>query len=260
MMDYDEAQVKKLTGSSTKLKVMRALKDGPKNIAYLVQLMGTRDSTILHSVKALIDERIVERAQLGYALTNKGHIQSLLLENLISGQAALNEYEGFWQAHDLSGIPAYLLEDIGKLSGGKCVGDDADELLKSQTLFIESISKAKNIWGVSPIIAPGYVEMILSLLDQKANITLILTDSIIKKIDSGAIQKCLSAKNFRLYNIPEIKVAFTVTDENLFLGLFYRNGTYDAHNDLVCSGKAAVDWGKFLFMYYLNKSQRVLSV
>jgi len=56
---------------------------------------------------------------------------------------------------------------------------------------------------------------------------------------------------FKLYIISDdLKVAFTVTDRFLSLGLYRLDGTYDAGNDLICIGKDAIAWGFDLFEYY----------
>jgi predicted transcriptional regulator len=256
--DEMESQLKTLTGSGVRSKIINQLQDGPKGAQDLASHLGASVTTILHALKTLSDDGTVQRCSGGYELTHVGQLKSLLLKEMIDGLAALSENEKFWQSHDISGIPVHLQARLGKLAGGICIEDEPNNLLKSQAVFIENVSKAKKIWGVSPIIAPGYSDMVTSLIDGGATVSLVLTTSIICIVGRRVIQDWLAMENFHLFEIPDgIKVAFTVTDDALFLGLYNLDGTYDALKDLVCNGQDAVYWGKELFEFYLKQSHPI---
>ena len=257
--DEMESQLKTLTGSGVRSKIINQLQDGPKGAPDLASHLGASVTTILHALKTLSDDGTVQRCSGGYELTHVGQLKSLLLKEMIDGLAALSENEKFWQSHDLSGIPVHLQARLGKLAGGICIEDEPNNLLKSQAVFIENVSKAKRIEGVSPIIAPGYTDMVSSLLEGGASVSLILTSSIISIIGPQTIQSWLASGNFRLFEILDgIKVAFTIADDSLFLGLYSNDGTYDPLRDLVCRGQDAVEWGGELFEFYLKQSHPVL--
>jgi predicted transcriptional regulator len=113
--------------------------------------------------------------------------------------------------------------------------------------------KAKTVFGVSPIIAPGYVEMVSHLLDQGSSVSFILTDAIIDKIGGAQLARW-AAKGLKLYRIADAKVAFTVADDHFFMGLYNHDSTFDTVNDLVCNGNGA-SWGMDLFRYHLSLAQ-----
>jgi predicted transcriptional regulator len=54
-----------------------------------------------------------------------------------------------------------------------------------------------------------------------------------------------------------LKIALTVTERFLSLGLFAVDGTYDYSADLMSSHPQALEWGKRLFEYYHASSERV---
>ena len=62
----------------------------------------------------------------------------------------------------------------------------------------------------------------------------------------------------KIYLIDELKIAFTVTDTFLSLGLFTLDGRYDVTMDLVSEDKKALKWGLDLFEYFRKKSRRVI--
>lgn len=249
-----DGALKSLTGSWVRTSILFSLQEGPKFTPDLAQAVGASSFSVLHSTKAMIAEGTVERGIDGFCLTNTGRIKANLLIELINGLAALDECIDFWQSHDLSGIPAELQLRIGQLAGGAVIRDDPDNPLKSQTAFIEVVARAKEIRGISPITAPGYQEMILAALERGAQVSLILTKSVISKIDPDALQAALAYENFQLYEISDAKVGFTVTDKLVSIALFNLDGSYDPQQDLICEGPEAVRWGRELFEHYLERA------
>ena len=256
--DGAEGALKSLTGSWVRSKILLSLLGGTKRIQVLAESVGTKDKTAHHSVRTMIDEGSIERVSNGYALTNIGRIRAALLATTINGSTVLNENADFWMGHDISGIPPALQIRIGELAGGEFLRAAPDSPLEVQRVFIEKVSSAKAIWGVSPYIAPGYEEMITGLLDNSAKVSLILTKGVIDKIESAVLRAWLDNENFSLYEILEhITVAFCVADELLSLGLCSSDGTYDPLGDLMCPGADAAAWGRELYEYYLKQARPV---
>ncbi|MCK9568717.1 DUF1724 domain-containing protein [Candidatus Pacearchaeota archaeon] len=250
-----EAGLRALTGSSTRGKILLALRDGPMPIRPLSGVVGASTSTVAHSIAAMREE--IAKEGTTYHLTNLGMIRAEALNRLLSCLIALDENAAFWQSHDISGIPAGLLADIGLLSGGQCVQDNGF-VMKSLDGFLRETSKAKHMWAVSPVIAPGHAELIAGLVEAGAEVHLILTSEIMALLDQEQLKSLLAASNFHLYQIDqEVKTAFTVADDILSLGLYLLSGKYDTNQDLVCRGAGAVEWGMRLFNHYKNLSHKV---
>ena len=256
-MIYDQAEagLRALTGSSTRGKILLALRDGPMQIRPLSEAVGTSTSTVAHSIAAMQEE--IAKEGTTYHLTNLGMIRAEALDRLLSCLIALDENAAFWQGHDISGIPAGLLADIGLLRGGQCIQDNGF-VMKSLDGFLRETSKAKHMRAVSPVIAPGHAELIAGLVEAGAEVHLILTSEIMALVPPEQLGGLLAASNFHLYQIDgEVKTAFTVADDMLSLGLYLPGGKYDTNQDLVCHGQAVVEWGMRLFNHYKNLSHKV---
>lgn len=262
--DLAEEQIKAFTRSSVRAKVFLCLKDGPKTVRYIEKAIGIRTSTILHSVKEMIEAGLIKRTSDGYRLTNIGEIQAVLLDDLVSCIVALDEHKDFWQSHDISGIPIHLRKKIGMLTDSEVFKDGPVTVLSTQEYFISELKKAKRIYGVSPIIAPGYAESIACAVENGSQVDLIITGkifNIIIKESKESLIHLLASKGFRLYCLEEeLTVAFTVTDRILSLGLFRQDGRYDVTSDLNCRGEKALLWGRELFDYYLHRSKPISSI
>jgi len=261
LFDQAEKQLKALTRSKVRTNIMLCLEDGEKNVGALEKEIGTRATTILHAMRDLIDADLVTRTEKGYTLTNIGRVQTLLINELVSAIMIFDQHKDYWLTHDISGIPEELLSRIGMLGRSEVVRADPAALLKAQTYFMEKVVESKIIRGVSPIIIPGYAETITACVENGIDVELVLTDSIIDIAYSDYYKGAdglLEFENFRLYKIKaDVKVAFTVADEHMYLGLFRLEGGYDIGNDLFCTGNAATKWGMELYEFYKNMSELV---
>ena len=265
-LSYDliEAKLKAFSRSAVRTKVMLCLLEHEKSIAELEKEIEIRNTTLLHSIRGMIESDLLVKRNQAYDLTNIGRIQGLVLDEMIGTIAMLDKHKDFWLSHDLSDIPLELQKNLGMLAQSNLVEGDPISLLKAQEYFMEKVLESKEIYGFSPIYVPGYAEAIAFPIENGARADLILTDSILKivsKEHGDLLKKLLETKDFRLYKIKgNLKVAFTVTDVNLYLGLFRLDGTYDIGQDLYCTGKKAVEWGLDLFKHFRDLSEPIYSL
>lgn len=259
--DLAEPDLKSFTRSTIRTKVMLTLLDGSKTIGELERCMNTRSTTILHSIKSLMESNLVEKKQLGYSLTNIGKIQAILLDGLVDTIVTINENQDFWLQHDLSGIPLELQKRIGMLGRGEIIKDAPETPLKSLGYFIATLSDSKEIRGVSPVLVAGYPEAIAHVVKKGAFVELILTKPVLNATiaeQKELLKELLDTDNFKLYSIdPDVNISFTVTESFLNLGLSRMDGIYDLGADLIYCGKSAIAWGNMLFDHYRNLSKLI---
>jgi predicted transcriptional regulator len=262
--DLAEEQLKGFSRSAIRTKIMLCLMDNELSANELEKIMDTRTSTILHAMRELVDEKLAKKTLSGYMLTNIGKIEALILDGLVGAIVILGKHKDFWLEHDISGIPPTLLINIGTLGQSEMMTGNPAALLKAQEFFVETLKKSKRIQGLSPIIIPNYPDGIAAAVFNGADVELILTKEILNIVVReyySMLQELLHQENFRLYQIDDdVKVAFTVTDSILSLGLFRTDGRYDLGNDLICTGEETVKWGRDLFDYYCNKSKLIKNI
>lgn len=257
--DQAEGELKSFTRSAVRTKVMLCLMDRDMDAGELAEEMSLRTSTILHSMKEMIESHLVMRTDHGYALTNIGRIQALLLNELTSTIIALDQQHDFWLTHDLSGVPVDLQMKIGMLAQSKRIVADVASPLKSLENFMAEVSRAKEIYGFSPINITGFHELIADGVSRGAKVELIITDSILKIVSQEnpeGTNSLRNYKNFHLYHIDiDAKVAFTVTESMIALGLYRINEGIDLASELICEGPEATKWGRMLFEYYRSRAE-----
>jgi predicted transcriptional regulator len=260
---YDQAEekLKSFTRSAVRTRIMLLLRDKPMSAAQLDEEMGIRASTILHSMREMIESGLVGKSGQTYTLTNIGRIEARLIDDLVSAIVILEKHKEFWLDHDISSIPEDLLVKIGLLGQSQIISADPVALLKVHQSFVQEIKSSKEIYGVSPIIFPDHSSAIAHAVKNGAKVELILTPKILDIVFNehyNLLKEVKSSGQFRLFKIDrDVKVAFTVTDKLISLGLFGQDGTYDMLSDLFCYGEKAKKWGMELFEYYRNLSQPV---
>lgn len=259
--DLAEEQIKAFSRSGVRAKTMLCLKDGPKTAADLESLIGTRSSTILHSIKAMRDEHLIKKTDCGYALTNIGNIQALLLNDLVDCIITLGEHKDFWLSHEIGCIPVELQKDIGVLMHSEIISPDQANIFRCHEHYLERLRQANEIYGVSPITAPGYSEAIRQAVERGAEVELVITGDVLEIVSQrnpDLAATLLKFDNFRLYRLNDrVKVAFTVTDSILSLSFYRFDGSYDIDRDLIGSSEDARAWGMRLFEHYRQMAEPV---
>lgn len=258
--------LKMIVTSNVRYRVLLALSEGPKTLGEIQMQVGSSKSTISHAISDLVDEMIVtqEPDTRRYRLTNVGHLVYLQMKNVADALESIEKFEDFWLSHDLSGIPEDLLLRIGDLKDSELHTTTPEYLRLPHDVYMELIRTSRWIRGVSPILFADYPEEFLGLVfGEEVDIEIITTRAVYEKLielsPPEAVERVRELPNVRLYVLDENpKVAFTVTNNFLSLGLFLPDGTYDMMSDLISRSESAKKWGIDLFEHYRRKAERVI--
>ena len=248
--------------SDLRKKIIIRLYNGKKPLGHLRDDLKINSTTAIHALKELEKYNITfQDSDKNYSLTNIGRVIAVKLLDFSDVAEVLEKHKGFWLEHDLSGIPEHLIEKIGWLKDSELIKDTDTEIFKAHTNYINLLTNAKQIRGVSSIYIPDFELIYKELATEMIDVHLILSKDVIAKIDKTILNQINigSNSNFNLsvMNI-NLKAAISVTDYFLSLGLFRLDGTYDYSNDLISYSKEAITWGNEFFDHYARLSERVL--
>ena len=262
IMLSDESQeaaienIKFITGSDTRIKILYSLKDGALDLGSVRNDTGINSSTLLHAMNKLEENNLMAKGKDGYHLTHLGRIQLMILIDLIKTMSALCLHKDFWLNHQIDDIPEPLLKELGDLVESDIVRATSINLLKPMSVIAEAISKAKTVMGVVSIFQQGFLEYIEDLAMRDSDVKLILTEELfdmLKNEHISLLRDILSKDNFEIWVTDrDVKVAFVVTDSAFLLGLFRNDDTYDMSENLVSHSKEAISWGMKLFKHHLG--------
>lgn len=260
--DQIQDDLKFMVKSKIRLKIMFSLLEGPKSMKEINETQNLSFATISNNMKRLVEENLVKKVENTFEITS---FCKLKLDSIIDFQQSTtfsNRFEDLLLDHDISGIPYFLIQDMGVFFDSELVQSIPVDIYKTHNTFINLLSESKEIFGVSPISHPDYTVLFQDLIKTDVKSCLILTDDIIKRTVTTADLKTLTGsitnKNLELRRYSaDLKIAFTVADNFVSLGFFSDDGTYDQNRDLVSKNKDAIDWTKRLFDYYYQMSEKV---
>lgn len=251
--------------SSVRTKIMINLSEGPKNVKDLEKSMEISHYNLLNNIIELKKEGLIICDKNNYYLSIFGEKTVLELINITKTFTVLKNNHELWLNHEIDAIPPELLVKIGDLSNSKLIEAESDDIAKVHNTHTQVILNSKKIRGVSPILYPNYIKTFKEVLEKNSDVELILTKPVLKKIiellnpeDLEYIKRFISQGNLKLWEIKEnVKVAFTVTDKFMTLGLFSINGAHDSTKNLVGNDNNAIEWCNKLFEYYKKRAKKV---
>lgn len=249
-----------IASSDLRRNILISLIEQDKSLGDLREGLKISSTTALHAIKELENNNLTfQQKNKNYALTNIGRIITLKLVDFCNAEEVLKNNERFWLEHDLSGFPEHMMEKIGWLKNSNVIQINPLDIIKTHSYYLSSIKNAKWIKGISSIYSPDYTDIFKQLVLNNIETSLILNDDVFNKINEvigrenidNAITNC---RLEFLITKENLKLAFTVTDSFLSLGLFNKNGTYDIAFDLISTDNQAIQWGVELFNHYCTKA------
>jgi predicted transcriptional regulator len=251
--------LKFITSSGVRTKMMIELLQKPQPSGQMREAIGVSASTVIHAARDLEKEHLLVEKDDGYHLTSMGRVIANKLTDTINTIGVFNRHRDFWLNHDVMEIPRPFLDRIGEIQDYDIITSSVKDIFKTFGIFMDFATKAQEFRGVSPVFVDAFVSLIKKLLKRGANVQLVVTEEVLaelKNTDRAGLRQTLSDAHLDMWVIDEpVKVAFTVTESMLSLGLFDMDGVYDVSHDLVSKHKGAINWGRELFEYYRSRSQ-----
>lgn len=247
--------------------ILLCLREQPKSLGDLRTRIDARDTSVLHAMKELESERLVRKDAVthSYSLTSIGSIYAVMLDQLLRASNVLSEMEDFWLNHDISGIPEHLLMGISALDNASVVKATPSNLGAVHGRYLELLKSSRKVDGVSPIFHPDFAGTMAEILGEGALVRLIVTKEVLDRIREQVrlrdlaryAKRIIINRNLEVFVREGLKIALTVTENFLSLGLFMLDGAYDYSVDVMGSHPQSLEWGERLFEYYRGNSERI---
>lgn len=264
---YEEVgkDLKFLSASSVRTKVMIGLNGGSCSLGDLREKLDLEAPPISRALNQFAKQNYVVKDRDLYFLSQTGKIIFRRLMESIRTIHVLKKFDSLWLNHDMKDIPVDLLRTIGNLENSELVESEPTDIFKPFDNYNNLLRKSNKIKGLSPIFRPNFLNLFRELIEKGDDVEFIFTgnilDKIVKNLDSESVIKMkefISGDELKIWKINcDVKVAFTITEKFLSLGLFSSSGCYDPTRDLVSSDHDALKWGNDLFDYYKKKSERI---
>lgn len=266
---YEEVKedLKFLSASTVRMKVMIGLNNNSCTLGDLREKLDLEAPPISRALNQLAKHEYVVKDGDLYFLSQTGKIVFKRLTESMRTIHVLNKFDKLWLNHDMKDIPPHLLRTIGNLENSKLVESEPTDIFKPFDTYKRLLLESNKIKGFSPIFRSDFTTLFQKLLERGADIEFIFTrsimDKVIEQLDPKSfrdMKEFVSKDKLKIWEIDDdVKVAFTITEKFLSMGLFSSSEEYDSTKDLISSDYDALKWGNHLFNYYKKRSRSIES-
>ncbi|WP_269849757.1 helix-turn-helix transcriptional regulator [Methanosarcina horonobensis] len=247
--------------SDRRKELLLLLREEPRNIDTIKELLNVDASSIQPHIKKLKDAHLITEEKKVYALSETGKIIVENLEPLLNTIEVLEVDDSYWKTHDLTSIPDFLLDRIDELGHCELFEPDLDHMLETPKAFIENILSSKEVFTFVSYFHPEAPSLYADLAENGTKLTLCMSENVVRRLfsnfpeDANRLSRNENSKIF-IYQKPEPIPSIVVTDRFLMLKLYENNGKL-RDQLLMSADKRALDWGKELFWYCVKVTESI---
>lgn len=260
-MDFNNGinnDIKFLAKSEIRLKILNELYKQPNNVRGIVNQTKITYSSVSSNISKLEKNNYITK------INNKYHIAPMTqvyLKSLIDFKNSLdmvNTYEIFWDKHNLNQLSIDSIKNITDLDDCKLVEATPLEIFKTHDIIKKQMMESENVKAIFPYLHPEYPKLIENILDNNGSVELIIPQSIFKvmvfRIDDNIRKNAIKQKKFKIYSFnEELNLYLTICDENMGLGLFKNDGSFDQKRILISNNLKSYRWAEKLFNHIKNQ-------
>jgi len=233
--------VKYITNSIVRLKILAMLYDKPRNIKELTNDGGLIYSSVLGNMHDLEVEGFIYRESNRYYLTNS---MKVIIEDILEFVMLMDIINNFFNIldnHIVDIIPTNSVMEFYLL--GKAVLIESDDIDVYKTLnFIEnSLRNAECVRCILPVYYENFNHALNMLVEDKKFVEVLVSRDVLPIFEKNSKIMRLSAferdDNFLLI----------VTDKSMMLGLFSEDGYFDQNRLLTSKNEDSLKWANNLY-------------
>ena len=245
-------EIKFLAKSGIRLKILDELKRNPHTIQELVKITGITYSSVSSNVTKLQSASYIKKANKKYEINPLSEIYFNTIMEFKQSVDLIADLKEFWYKHDITQIDEDSLKNITDLADSELIETTPLDIYKTHNIIIKHLSKSKTLKAIFPYIHPDYPKLIEEILLKNGKIEIIMTENLyramIPKIDIRLRKKSMKNKNFKIHIIHnELPIHLSICDEEMDLGLFKNDGSFDQNRLLTSNNEKSVKWAGNLF-------------
>ncbi len=245
--------------SDRRRELLLLLKEEPKDIDTIKELLKVDASSIQPHIKKMKDAHLITEEKKVYSLSEIGKIMVENLEPFLNTVDVLEVDDDYWKTRDLTPIPDVLLERIDELGHCELLEPDVEHMLETPKVFLENILSSKEVFTFVSYFHPDSPTLYADLAENGTKITLCMTKNVIERLfsnfpeEADRLSRNENAKLFVCQKPAPIPL-IVVTDRFLALKLFEYGGKL-RDQLLISTEKKALSWGKELFWHCMQVAE-----
>jgi predicted transcriptional regulator len=248
--------------SEKRKELMFLLLEGPKTSEEIESKMGVSWRSMMLPVKELKEMDLLLHEDSKYRLSSIGRLVTENAKPISDIMDVLDRNTDYWANRNLKMIPQVLRKRLGELGIFSFIEPELKDMFELSAKVVESMSRSSCIMSILSFFHPSYLLLYRDIASKGAELSLVLTESVWERIEEDFKKEKdqlgkMNNVHIFIYRNEFAPPAIVVTDVFLLLSIFNKEGRYD-HRDILSFDASALQWGKELFLHYLDSSKKVL--
>jgi predicted transcriptional regulator len=243
--------------------VLLLLRDGAKEMDFLLRSLNTNRQALLPQMKILEEHYLIDHYDDTYELTTVGRLTVDEMASLVGTLDTFDIDIEYWGTRNLDFIPLFLLKRMNDLRECKIITPPITELYSLHKTYHEK-KITKYVYTFGNLFYPDYRTKFTEMIDNSITINYIISEDLLNKVRTEYYEDFkvfIKSKYFNLYvyNKKMNFLFFTFDDYHIVINSLKKDGDFD-NKYMLCNTEDALKWGKDLFEYYLKDSTLITEI
>lgn len=250
-----------LTKSFFRIRILISLFNRPATVKELQEEIDLNYPSVLSNINKLESKGYVVKKQEKYHLKSSTRIKLVNILALNSNINFLEEYEDFFNEHDVKSFSQEAFEELPVFNNIKLIKADKINPFKATDTYRKSMTRLGHVNAICSYLHPECKRIISSVMEQETGLNLMVHKDVAKYITNCAmnyIQKNdIKNQYFDIkYLEYEPKIAMVISDEEMVISLHRIEGIIDKNTCLISNDQAAINWAYSLFKEFESESKQ----
>ncbi len=229
-----EKDIKFLAKSEIRLKILSELDKEPNNVRGIVKLTKITYSSVSSNIDKLKKNNHIKKVNNKYHVTPMTEVYLKSLIDFKNSIDMINDYDTFWDKHNLKQLSMDSVKSITDLKESQLIEATPVEIFKTHNTIRKQMIKSKSVKAIFPHLHPEYPKLIENVLKNDGTV----------ELRRAAIKE----RKLKVYKFKQdLNLYLSICDENMALGLFKNDGSFDQNRILISSNEKSNKWAEKLF-------------
>lgn len=252
--------------SEKRKNLLLSLEEKPRSIDEILDMLHISRVSLLPHIKKLKEEGLIHQEGDVYSLSTIGSILVRKASPLLDAACTFEDNNHYWYHRKLDPVPFHLLKSIGNLKGSQLLEPGLTHGFDLFPELIDHFTGSSKVMLLFSFFHPLIPSFSLELAKKNVQVQLIFSRDSFDRFsgdfrDTG--EKILAKENASVFVYTgislEIPALIAILDSALLIGFFNKKGKFEGQY-LLNFEPRALSWGRDLFEYYREKSEKVCSI
>lgn len=241
--------VKYVTNSLSRLKIIATLYESPKNMKDLTEDTGLSYSSVSSTMHKLELEDFVYRESSRYYLTNSMKLQIENILELNKTIDVLNKFFNILDKHLVGMIPNQSIAELYLIGQASLIESGDIDAYRTYNYIENALNEAEFVKCVLPFYYERFNDNLNNLVEDDKSVEALVSSNILNVFEDKSKIEDLSSFN------QKNNFLLILTDKVMILGLFKEDGSFDQNRLLISKNSNSLKWADNLFENFKKENK-----